>query len=380
MSNPAFDNSLQPKYARITQSLREQIMQGELRPGDRLPSFTEMKAQHGIALSTIEKVISTLEQEGLVERQHGRGTFVKQQERQKTGYIGFIASASHATPLSPYHTSLMGGVQQAIEAAGQHMLYMGTDYTWDVGLCDKVDGVLICGIEDMASVLNQLPEHLPRVSALNVVEGITCVGVDEYRSAQMAVRHLLQLGHRRIACLMEAGLSIPRMRFSGYRDTMLEAGIEPEEAWMRSVLIKANKKDEPKQPYHLWARNQMTEWLADGWHETGCTAILVQNEVAAIGAMQALQQAGIDVPGQVSVMGFDGTQLCELSSPRLSTIALPLEEIGKQAVELLNRQIAGEPALGQAIMLPCRLREGDSLAYLKPHSELEDAVLLESSP
>ena len=136
MPSSASDNLLQPKYARITKALREQIVQGQLRPGDRLPSFTEMKAQHGIALSTIEKVISTLEQEGLVERQHGRGTFVKQQKRQKTDYIGFIASASHATPLSPFHTTLMGGVQQAIEAAGQHMLYMGTDYTWDVGLCD----------------------------------------------------------------------------------------------------------------------------------------------------------------------------------------------------------------------------------------------------
>ena len=75
------------------------------------------------------------------------------------------------------------------------------------------------------------------------------------------------------------------------------------------------------------------------------------------------------MPGQVSVMGFDGTQLCELSSPRLSAIALPLEEIGRQAVELLNRQIAGEPALGQAIMLPCHLRGGDSIAV--PAFELE---------
>jgi LacI family transcriptional regulator len=91
--------------------------------------------------------------------------------------------------------------------------------------------------------------------------------------------------------------------------------------------------------------------------------------------MQALQQVGIDVPGQVSVMGFDGTQLCELSSPRLSTIALPLEDIGKQAVELLNRQIAGEPALGQAVMLPCNLREGDSLARPSATMALENVIV-----
>jgi GntR family transcriptional regulator of arabinose operon len=373
MPIPASDNSLQPKYARITQSLREQIVQGEFSPGDRLPSFTEMKAQHGIALSTIEKVISTLEQEGLVERQHGRGTFVKRQERQKTGYIGFIGSASHATPLSPYHTSLMGGVQQAIEAAGQHMLYMGTDYSWDMELCDKVDGVLVCGIEDTAAVISQLPSHLPCVFALNVVDGRTSIGVDEYRSAQMAVRHLLQLGHRRIACLMESAFSTPRMRYSGYRDAMYEVGIQPHDSWMRLVSVNADKKTEPKQPYYVWSRNHMTDWLKNGWQETGCTAILVQNETAAIGVMQALQQAGINVPEQVSVIGFDGTELCELSTPRLSAVALPLEEIGRQAVELLNRQIAGEAALGQAVMLPCYLRDGDSIAVPAITQEAENA-------
>ena len=87
--------------------------------------------------------------------------------------------------------------------------------------------------------------------------------------------------------------------------------------------------------------------------------------------MQALQQAGIDVPGQVSVMGFDGTQLGELSSPRLSAVALPLEQIGRTAVELLNQQIAGEPTQRLAIMLPCSLREGDSIAPLVA-TELEN--------
>jgi len=106
----------------------------------------------------------------------------------------------------------------------------------------------------------------------------------------------------------------------------------------------------------------MCAWLREGWLETGCTAILVQNDIAAIGVIQMLQKEGIRVPEQVSVIGFDGTELCDLISPRVSAVALPFEQIGAKAMEMLNQQIAGEQSSPQVIMLPVDLREGESVA------------------
>ncbi len=379
MSNPASDNSLQPKYARITQVLRDQILQGELSPGDRLPSFTEMKAQHGIALSTIEKVISTLEQEGLVERQHGRGTFVKRRERQKTGYIGFVGSASYARSQGPFYSSLMDGVHQAIEEAGQYLLYLGTDYAWDFEQCDKVDGVLICGVGDTDAVFSRLPAHMPCVYALETINGITSVGVDNYRAGHMAAQHLLGLGHRRIACLLGNEPSTVRLRFTGYRDALQEAGVEVSDVWTQMVEPCIKPKFARETNFFCdWAHERVSAWLKEGWLEAGYTAIIVQNDVAAIGVMQALQQAGIAVPEQVSVMSFDGTELCNLSSPTLCAVEWPLEQIGVQAVESLNRQIAEGKPVGQSILLPLTVRAGGSVAALKPvGEEMEKAALLE---
>jgi LacI family transcriptional regulator len=108
----------------------------------------------------------------------------------------------------------------------------------------------------------------------------------------------------------------------------------------------------------------MKKWLSDGWRETGCTAILAQNDVAAIGVMQILQEEGIRVPDDVSVMGFDGTEICDLVSPRLWSVMLPLAQIGAKAVEILNRQIAGEADAGETILLPLHLRQGESVARI----------------
>jgi LacI family transcriptional regulator len=68
------------------------------------------------------------------------------------------------------------------------------------------------------------------------------------------------------------------------------------------------------------------------------------------------------VPEEVSVMGFDGTEMCDLVSPRITAVALPFEQIGIKAIEILNRQISGEQSLPQAIMLPLGLRAGESVA------------------
>jgi DNA-binding LacI/PurR family transcriptional regulator len=106
----------------------------------------------------------------------------------------------------------------------------------------------------------------------------------------------------------------------------------------------------------------MADWLRDGFKELGCTAILAQNDMTAIAVVQVLQKEGFKVPEQVSVMGFDGTEICNLITPHLSSVALPLTQIGAKAMEMLNRQIAGEPCQAETILLPLSLRHGDSVA------------------
>lgn len=352
-----------PKYVQLAEQLRERIHSGELKVGDRLPSYAEMYRDHGATTATMQRVCDLLEQEHLIERRNSSGVYVAEPKSRLTGNIGFIGSAAYQMPREPVYTNLMNGMRRALEPERQHLLYLGGTDSWDVEACKKVDGVLICNSEETPDILQKLPPRLPRVSILTVADEVTCVGVDDFGGARMAVRHLFSLGHRRIACLMEKIPSEARRRYAGYCDAFQEAGIEIDPAWVRLTenVLHLGEQWTTEQPYREWARRQMSSWLKDGWHQTGCTAILAQNDVAAIGIIQILQKEGIKVPEEVSVMGFDGTEMCDLVSPRVTAVALPFEQIGVKAIEILNRQISGEHSLPQAIMLPLGLRAGESV-------------------
>lgn len=360
-AKPENSKGSQPRYVLLVEALRLQILNRELQAGDRLPSFAEFRSQHGVTLTTTEKVYGLLEQEGLIERRHGVGTFVAQPKRSTTGNIGLIIHKHHQLHLDPFTTHLQNGIQRGIDENRYHLLHMGNDHELKVEATRKVDGILICNIEAAEGFYDQLSPNQPRVSLLIVAPGITSIVPDDYEGGRQAVSYLMAAGHRRIACLMEKLPSIPRRRFTGYHDAMIDAGCEPDESWMRRTGA-VPKGEVNEQTYLNWGREQMRDWLSNGWFGTGCTAIVVQNEVAAIGVMQVLQEAGISVPQQVSVIGFDGTEVCDLVVPRLTAIELPLADVGYKGIEILARQIAGEKMGEQVIVLPMKLREGDSVA------------------
>jgi DNA-binding LacI/PurR family transcriptional regulator len=276
-----------------------------------------------------------------------------------TGNIGIIGSEGLHQQQTSYYGQLVRGMEVATVKNGQHLLFLGTGLTWEERSCEKVDGILVAGIEQLPSLVKRLPTGLPVVTALTSVENISSVIADDYQGAKLAVQYLLKKKHQRIACLMEKSPSLPRRRFDGYKDALSEAGITVNPKWFRLTRTVNNKIG---QNYMEWGRKQMRSWLYEDWQKTGCTAIFVQNETSAIGVMQALQEESIQVPQQVSVMGFDGTELCDYVSPSLCAMHVPLMQIGAKAVEMLNHQIQNGLEDAQSIAFPLQVREGSSVA------------------
>jgi LacI family transcriptional regulator len=349
-----------PKYLHLADTLRSQIQSGELKAGDRLPSLVQMYRDHGATQATMHRAYELLEKDNLIERRGGSGVYVVEPERELTGNIGFIGSDSHAERIIPFSTNIQEGIQQAIAKHEQHLLYLGTKDSWKGRRCEQVDGILICDIENPGTVLEMVPPGLPCVSMLKTVDGISSVTADDYHGAKTATKYLLSLGHRRIACLMEKLPSQARRRFSGYWDALLEEEVKLEDEWIRLT-------SSPSEGVHYleWGKEQMRQWLRKGWSDLQCTALLVQNETSAIGVMQVLKEVGIKVPQEISVMGFDGTELCAYSTPTLCAMELPLREIGAKAVEVLNRQILEGTEDTSSIIFPLRIREGASVSPVK---------------
>lgn len=349
-----------PKYRQIADMIRSKVKSGELEVGDPLPSLAQMYRNHGATQATMQRVYDLLEKDGLIERRSGSGVYVAERKPMRTGNIGFIGSATFRAQQSPYYVEIARGVQDAVQWHERRLLILGTDQDWARESFEQVDGLIVCGRAEECNreIQKAVPAGMPCVSLITDSDYMSSVVSDDYRGGKIAVQKLLELGHRRIACLMRKSTFNMRGRFAGYRDALQEAGITPEASWMQLPPVPPDPQPNPQN----WGREQMEEWLSESWAESRCTALLVQTEAIAVGVMRAFLKAGIAVPDDVSVVGFDGTELCDYSTPRLAAVRLPLEQMGHKAVDLLVTYIEGEHYEKQTMVLPAGWKEGDSVA------------------
>jgi LacI family transcriptional regulator len=154
------------------------------------------------------------------------------------------------------------------------------------------------------------------------------VGVDNAAGIASVVAALAGLGHRRIAFLAgPTSLFVARQRLAGYRQGLDEAGLPFDERLVVSTGFN--------QEGGALGIDRLVS------AEAPFTAVCAANDLLALGALQRLAELGIDVPGRVSVMGFDDIQTAAITAPRLSTVRLPLHEIGRRGFEYAAQVLAG---------------------------------------
>lgn len=275
-------------------------------------------------------------------------------KRAHTGLIGCVCVSpledGAKTPL-PYEAHLLHGIREEARQRGRDVLLLPPTPSsgWE-----RVDGLLVHG-KSATPVLERLGVDIPVVSMMDEMDGIPSVVPANQDGARQAVEHLLELGHRRIAYMVHVeGTPAIELRLEGYREALRARGITPRPEWIGELINLG--------PMILRGHHSMAYWLENGWKKLGCTALMVQNDRAAIGVTTALRQAGRRVPEDVSVVGFDSTDECEITAPRLTSIEVPLEEIGARAVGLLIGLIEKERDADapQTITLPTRLQVRDS--------------------
>lgn len=206
----------------------------------------------------------------------------------------------------------------------------------------RVDGLLLAAAAgDSAALAERLaPTRVPTVVVDRDIPGLGAdlVRVDHQAGAELAVEHLLALGHRRIACLSgPSEFAVSRARVAGWREAMARAGIAPEPGWLLEGDFSAAA-----------GHALTTQLLARG---LGVTAIFAGNDLLGIGALRAAAEGGIAVPGRLSVIGFDGIDLGAYSYPALTTVGHPIRALGERAATVLLERIAGGPAPRREVVL-----------------------------
>ena len=352
----------------LRQQILERIRLGELRPGDRLPTFADMYRRYGATQATVSRAYTALEQAGVVQRRPGSGVYVNEPSAAgRTGRVGLLGWGLSYCSHKLYWATLLDGVRAGLREAGLQVPLLDTNTPMHA--CRDVDGLLVIPTESAPAV----PADLPCVAMLSRSAGAASVTLDDYAGIRAATEHLLALGHKRIG-LASFGRdktdasynSIVEHRELAYRDALRNAGIEPDASWVRRFFANPNATSTQRQDLTERARQRMAEWLGDssphGWDALGLTAIVAFNDDFAVGIIQALRAFGRDVPADISVTGFDGLDSNRFFQPRLTTIEAPLDRLGRVAGERLAQRIHAPHKPAQDTALAVQLRRGDSTA------------------
>jgi len=352
-----------PQYLQLAEHLRQEIADGRLQPDDRLPSLNESKAQFGANQRTVEKAHDLLETDGLIRREPGRGVFVNHPApRKMTGNVGFVAPSNVSLQQHlAYWGSVLAGIRSMARERGYHLLLIddGSDFDhWD-----KIDGAVLCDIyapRNSHLGLPQLPKDVPVVSLFYEVPGVARVTSDDFDGTYRLARHLIELGHRRIAYLgtVNAGASQLKERKEGYLKALQESNIEPDPCSTRE-LCEHNEWDELPHWFARAAEHSMHRWLQEDWAQLGCTALIAQNDETATGAIRAYEAAGLQVPRDVSVVGYDGLPSYQ-TSQRLTTIQVPLFDVGERAMRSLLDWLGDSTKTPQDVCLPVHFVQGQT--------------------
>lgn len=222
----------------------------------------------------------------------------------------------------------------------------------------RVEGmVFICAeVTDVRGEHSHYGKLLDRGARIVFVNGssdalpVTSVGVDERASGRIATEHLLALGHRRVGFVAGVEFAQPtREKAQGRADALQEAGLDP-----RRHVAHA--------PFTVEGGRHALREILEQANGNGPTGVICSNDLMAIGCMQEAAHAGLRVPGDLSVVGFDGIDAATWTQPSLTTIEQPIAEIAATAVDAL-RTLIDEPeqAVPSSTFRP-RLREGGTTA------------------
>jgi len=264
---------------------------------------------------------------------------------------------------NPFFTTIARGVEDAARDQGYAVMFCNTDESETeemeyvrVLIQRQVDGVLLVPATDSSASLQLLNKHGLPVVVLD--RRLSAGGVDEVRTdseagAYVVVRHLLDLGHRRIAVLTgPETVSTAVDRVAGYRRAMAEEGLRPDDG----LVVFGG--------YNEASGYEMTRLILAA--EPRPTAIFAANNFIAFGAIGALREAGLRAPEDMSIAVFDDLPPGWVFDPFLTVVSQPAYEIGKQAAELMLERLAGKaPAEPRTIVLPSELIIRRSTAALR---------------
>jgi DNA-binding LacI/PurR family transcriptional regulator len=241
------------------------------------------------------------------------------------------------TLVNPFYPEVVEAVENIVRQHDYQTLICNTHYDFALAreqmdrlISRWIDGYIIMGTSmELNDIIRYVKQGLPIVlcdwQENECAPGIAQVSVDFYRAGQLAAQHLLELGHRNIAIIVDQPWQA--LRLEGFQSMMLAAGIP-----VAGEMIELGNST--FESGYAAAKKLLA-------HPVLPTAIFAANDLMAFGAMEAALEKGLHVPRDISIIGLDDIAISAHLRPPLTTVALPKTELAKEASELLLGQING---------------------------------------
>jgi LacI family transcriptional regulator len=317
-----------------------------------LPTIEDVARRAGVSTATVSRVVN---------QPDGVRPALRAKVETAVAQLGYVPHAGART-LKSRRTGTVGAIFPTIDnaifakaidalqrrlAESNHQLLIATnDYSPDTEasqalnlLTRGADALLLCGIGQRPTLLARLKARgVPAVHVMSwpPPSGLACVGFDNARAMAQVVRYLLDLGHRRIAMLAGVTRDNDRAtaRLAGVRDALTAAGLKLPPAYVA------------ERRYGLAAAREGLQQLMRA--PTPPTAVVCGNDVLAFGALLEAQRLGLEVPRELSIVGFDDLELASHVHPALTTVRVPAEAMWRTAAEQVLAMLRGGDAPADA--------------------------------
>jgi LacI family transcriptional regulator len=336
----------------LKQQITWLIASGKLKAGDQLPPVQVLAERLGINLHTVRHAYQKLAADGLVESRQGRGTHVLLFDPVRLAQVaGSIRSHTIGVIIpswtNPFYHALLQRIEEVAEAEQALLFLCNTHDDPNAALRDfarlaakQVDGILIAAYDICRHL--QHPVHKESKSPIPgggnlpfvTVDWPGCSGysvlIDLQMAGYLATRHLVEHGHRRVGLITFAqdAENVTPVN-SGYEQALKESGITMDP----TLVARAPGFD------MISGAEGARKLLAQ---KEPPTAIFAIADMLALGAMQAIKQAGLRIPDEIALVGFNDIPTASLVEPALTTVAAPAVQLGREAMKMLQILIAGE--------------------------------------
>jgi LacI family transcriptional regulator len=266
--------------------------------------------------------------------------------------VGLVMTRSpHHIASDTFLPQILGGLLEVIKQHKLHLLIESVEpehqdrVFLELARAKHIDGMILLTPRIDDTALRRLEE----IDAYTVVMGkladsnLYSVDVDNQLAARRATQYLIDIGHTQIACIANAPVTFSSAyeRVLGYKDALIASGIPPEDDMIRYADF------DPQSGFA-----SMQSLLASG---KKFTAIFVASDNVAMGAKSALREAGLRIPDDISIMGFDDIPWAKYSDPPLTTVRLPAQKLAFEACLLLMGLMKGSEPEGRNLVLDTEL-------------------------